>query len=120
MGMTVVITRNVPDRYRGFLASCMLEIAPGVYSSPRMTKAVRERVWMVCCEWAGLLPSDGGIVLTWRDAREPGGQGLRLLGWPKQHFAEYDGTWLVRRGLPSATATDEPTKSNPAEGPPDL
>ena len=42
--MTVVVTRNVPGRYRGFLASCMLEVAPGVYTNPGMTRAVRERV----------------------------------------------------------------------------
>ena len=44
MPMTVLVTRNAPMRYRGFLASCMLELAAGVYTSPRMTRAVRERV----------------------------------------------------------------------------
>ena len=34
MPMTVVVTRDVEARYRGFLASAMLEIAPGVYVSP--------------------------------------------------------------------------------------
>lgn len=96
MPMTVVVTRNVPDRYRGFLASCMLEIAPGVYTSPEMTAAVRERVWTVCCEWAGELPQDGGILMTWHEARMPGGQGLRLLGWPKEELVEVDGVWLNR------------------------
>ena len=36
--MTVVVTVNVESRYRGFLASVMLEIAPGVYTGPRMTR----------------------------------------------------------------------------------
>ena len=62
--MTVVVTRNVPDRYRGFLASCMLEIAPGVYTSPNLSRAVRERVWAVCCDWAGELPDDGGVLIN--------------------------------------------------------
>lgn len=44
--MTVVVTRNVEERYRGFLASCMLEIAAGVYTGPRMTTGVRDRVWI--------------------------------------------------------------------------
>ena len=35
--MTVIVTVNVEARYRGFLASAMLEIAPGVYTSPNMT-----------------------------------------------------------------------------------
>jgi len=36
MALTVLITRDVEDRYRGFLASAMLEVAPGVYSSPHL------------------------------------------------------------------------------------
>ena len=44
MSMTVVVTRNVAPRFRGFLASVMLEIAPGVYTAPEMSKGVRERV----------------------------------------------------------------------------
>lgn len=47
MPMTVVITNNVPGKYRGFLASCMLELAPGVYSHPKMNAGIRERVWNV-------------------------------------------------------------------------
>lgn len=94
--MTIVVTRNVPDRYRGFLASCMLELAPGVYSSPGMTAAIRERVWNVCCEWAGVIPEDGGLLMTWADSSSPGGQALRMLGWPKREFVELDGLWLDR------------------------
>lgn len=94
--MTVVVTRNTPDRYRGFLASCMLELAPGVYTSPTMTEGVRERVWAVCCEWAGLLPDDSGVVMTWRDPAMPSGQALRILGWPKKELVELDGLWLDR------------------------
>lgn len=97
MSMTVVVTRNVPDRYRGFLASCMLEVAPGVYTSPRMTKGVRERVWQVCIEWSAALPTDGGVLLTWRDKDQPSGQGLRTIGWAKNHIVDHEGVWIVRR-----------------------
>ncbi len=45
--MTIVVTVNVEARYRGFLASAMLEIAPGVYTSPQMTQGIRERIWDV-------------------------------------------------------------------------
>ena len=92
--MTVVVTRNVADRYRGFLASCMLELAPGVYTSPHMSHAVRDRVWNVCCEWAGLLGDDAGVVMTWRDKKEPSGQAVRILGWPRKEMVEVDGMWL--------------------------
>jgi CRISPR-associated endoribonuclease Cas2 subtype I-E len=48
--MTVIVTRDVVARFRGFLASCMLEIGLGVYTAPRMNAAVRTRVWSVLCE----------------------------------------------------------------------
>ena len=94
--MTVVVTRNVPERYRGFLASCMLELAPGVYTSPDMSRAVRERVWAVCCEWSGALPDEGGALMTWRDKQSPSGQAVLVLGWPKKELVELDGLWLER------------------------
>jgi CRISPR-associated protein Cas2 len=94
--MTVVVTRNVPERFRGFLASCMLELAPGVYTSPAMSQAVRERVWSVCCEWAGALPDDGGVLMTWYDRGMPGGQAVTCLGWPRKELVELDGIWLDR------------------------
>lgn len=75
--MTVIVTRNVEDRYRGFLTSCMLEIAPGVYTGPRMSVSVRERVWRVLGEWhAGL--RRGSIIMTWREPSVAGGQGVKL------------------------------------------
>lgn len=95
--MTVVVTRNAPERYRGFLASCMLEVAPGVYTSPRMSEGVRERVWEVCLEWNDTLPSDGGILLTWRDASQPSGQGLRVIGWARNDIVNHEGVWLAFR-----------------------
>lgn len=96
MSMTLVVTRNVEDRYRGFLNSVMLEIAPGVYTSPRMTKGIRERVWMVLAEWHGEL-RNGAIVMTWRAPEEAGGQGLAYLGEPPRELVEVDGMVLVRR-----------------------
>lgn len=88
--MVVIVTRDVADRFRGFLASAMLEIAPGVYTAPRMSAAVRERVWAVLVDWFYSL-GGGSIVMTWRDAREPCGQGLKTLGLPPIAFAEIDG-----------------------------
>ena len=88
--MVVVVTTNVADRFRGFLASAMLEIAPGVYTAPRMSKAVRERVWAVMADWHGRL-GGGSILMTWRDANEPCGQGIRTLGLPARTFVELHG-----------------------------
>ena len=104
MPMTIVITSNVAPRFRGFLASVMLEIAPGVYTGPRMTRAVRERIWSVLEDWHGALhatPSpDGGqasIVMTWRDPKADGGQAVQMLGLPRKTIVEIDGMLLVKR-----------------------
>ena len=103
--MPIVVTRNVPDRFRGFLASCMLEMAPGVYTSPHMTTAVRERVWSVCCEWAEAIPDDGGVLMTWHDKSAPSGQAVLMLGWPKKELTELNGVWLDRR-TPDSLSTE--------------
>lgn len=47
MALVTIVTRDVADRYRGFLASVMLEVAPTVYVSPRMNPGIRARVWKV-------------------------------------------------------------------------
>lgn len=96
--MTVIVTRDVPDRFRGFLASCALEIGPGVYTSPRMTVAVRERVWAVLCEWHRVL-KQGSIVMTWLDPGHRAGQQVRTLGFPPKEIVEHEGLLLVRREL---------------------
>ena len=50
MPLTLIVTRDVPGRYRGFLASVMPEVAPGVYVAPDLSKGVRERVWAVLAD----------------------------------------------------------------------
>lgn len=93
--MTVLVTRDVAPRFRGFLASCMLEIAPGVYTAPNMSKAVRERVWAVMCAWFTDLHG-GSLVITWRDKSAPGGQRIEVLGHPPKVIHDADGLYLVR------------------------
>lgn len=90
MSMTVVVTRNVSNRVRGFLASSMLELAPGVYSSPRISPAVRERVWAVLSEW---FPNEAeaSIVMVWANTEMPGGQAVLTLGCPPIKIVEIDG-----------------------------
>lgn len=98
MPMTVVVTREVAPRFRGFLASCMLEIAPGVYTAPDMTRSVRERVWAVLADWFNWT-GGGCIVLTWADSSAPTGQSFVLLGEAPKELHEEDGVTLVRRAL---------------------
>ena len=98
MPMTVVVTRDVEDRYRGFLSSVMLELAPGVYTGPRLSRGVRERVWQVMSDWHGELRR-GTIVMTWRETTAPGGQGVLMLGETRRMLVDIDGILLVRREL---------------------
>ena len=93
--MTIVVTMNVEPRYRGFLASVMLEIAPGVYTGPKMTGGIRDRVWEVLSGWHYEL-GRGAIVMTWRDPAAVGEQQLRTLGEPPKELVEADGVHLVK------------------------
>ena len=104
MPMTVIVTRNVAPRFRGFLASAALEIAPGVYTGPRMSKGVRERIWQVLSDWFEAKPTIGqqdeqkaSIVMTWRDKSAPGGQSVLTLGLPAKTLVDADGILLVKR-----------------------
>jgi len=105
--MTIAITRNVPNRFNGFINSCMHEIAPGVYAVPKMKKSVRERLWRVLLGWEELIPEDGGVVLLWRSAKAPSGLGVRILGWPKKELVEYEGMWLTFRNLIKSHDSEE-------------
>lgn len=95
MPMTMVVTRDVAPRFRGFLASCMLELAPGVYTAPQMSRGVRERVETVLSAWFDESGS-GSIVMTWYDRREPGRQGVRVFGLPPRRIVEVDGMLLTK------------------------
>ena len=104
MPMTVVITRDVEARYRGFLASALLEVSPGVYVSPDLSRAVRERIWAVVSGWHNGL-NRGAIVIIWRDLSVSGGLALRHLGDPPKEICDADGILLVKR-LQCARPTD--------------
>ena len=99
MTMTVVVTRDVAPRYRGFLASVMLEIAPGVYTSPKMSAGVRERMWGVLCDWYSQLPQ-GGLVMTWPSRTEPAGQEVVTLGHPPRLLVRHGEQVMSFRELP--------------------
>ncbi len=101
MPMTIVVTRNVEGRVRGFLASTMLEIASGVYTSPNMTPAVRDRIWGVLVGWSVGTRNDGAIM-TWPDAQAPGGQVVMVLGEPPLELHETPSVVLARRPLSDA------------------
>ena len=92
----MIVTRDVEARYRGFLTSVMLEIAPGVYVSPRMSAAVRERVWEVLADWWSSL-GRGSIVMVWREKAAAGELAMEMLGDPPKEIVDADGILLVKR-----------------------
>jgi len=97
MPLTVLITRDVEDRYRGFLASAMLELAPGVYASPHLSARSRDQIWKVVSEWHGQLQR-GSITLLHPDRHADGGLQVRQLGTPPRHPVRIDGVLLTRKG----------------------
>jgi len=98
MPLVMIVTRDVADRYRGYLGSLMLEVAPTVYISPRMNPSVRSRTWNVLMSWHTAEPQ-GSIVMVWKDANETGGIGIATLGTPPRELMDVDGLWLVHKSL---------------------
>lgn len=96
MSLTIVIARNVADRFHGFLGSVMLEVGVGVYVSPRMSKAVRERVLGVLSDWYAHL-REGSIVAVWRDTQQPGGLAFAHFGESPREIVDLEGFLAVRR-----------------------
>ena len=95
--MIVVTTRNVPEKFRGFLASCMLEVTPAVYTCPSMTKGVRERTWNVLSKWFAEI-EDASIVMIYKENTEPSGIGVLYLGEPPRRIIDADGVALSYLG----------------------
>lgn len=87
--MTVIVTRDVPERTRGFLASIMPEPAPGTYVAATLSKAVRDRAWTVISDWH--VDGRGSIVMFWKDDQAAGGVAIRMLGTPPRRLADLDG-----------------------------
>ena len=95
MPMTVVITCNSPPRVRGFLASLLLEVSPGTYAHPKLSAAVRKRVWRVLREW--FRPgTEESISMIWADSNHESGLRVEVLGHPAREFVNYDGFMLSR------------------------
>jgi CRISPR-associated protein Cas2 len=94
--MTVIVARDVADRYRGFLNSVMPEVATGVYTSPGLSKGVRERIWAVLTDWWTSLPG-GSILMVWKDNEAAGGLGVLSLGAPSRELADLEGLLVTKR-----------------------
>lgn len=96
MPLTVIVTRDVEARYRGFLTSVMLEVSAGVYVAPDMSHGVRDRVWTVLTDWWETLRR-GSLLMVWRDKTAPGHLRMDALGEPPKAIVDADGVLLVKR-----------------------
>jgi CRISPR-associated protein Cas2 len=94
MSLTVIVTRNVEDRFRGFILSCMPEISPGLYVSSNLNAGVRERLWEVIEKWHRQLPN-GSIQMIVEDKRFPSGIRVSSLGEPAKEIVDFDGYFLT-------------------------
>lgn len=96
MSLTVVITRDVEDRYRGLLASTMLEAGPGVYVSRSLNARARDDVWQVMVDWHAKLQR-GSVTMLFADSKEDGGIAVRNVGAPARRAVRIDGALLMHR-----------------------
>jgi CRISPR-associated protein Cas2 len=96
MPLTIVVTRDVEDRFRGFLGSTMLEIAPGVYAQPRMSAGVRGRILAVLRDWHATLRR-GSIIMCWAEPSAHGSLGVEVMGEPPKDMVRHEGLLLIRR-----------------------
>lgn len=95
MATTTVVISALPDRFHGFLSSCMCEVSCGVFVSANMNRRVRDHVWEVLNSWFFHDPT-GSIVMVWKHRKSPGGIRVRTLGVPKRTLTEYEGMLLVK------------------------
>lgn len=95
VGASKVVTVNVGGCYRAFLVSAILEIAPGVYTSPQMTSGIRKRIWEMPTRWHYEL-RQGSIVMTWWDPAVVDQQQIRTLGEAPKEIVDADGVYLVK------------------------
>ena len=63
---------------------------PGVYVAGNLSKAVRERAWVVLSAWH-VESGRGCVVMFWKDEQAPGGVALAMLGTPPRKLADLDG-----------------------------
>lgn len=96
MTFAVIQFANKPARFKGFLASVMLEIAPNTFVAPRFKRAALDRVWEVLRDWHAAAPE--GYVIALIGSSEPRGvPEIRTLGLPPRTILEQDEMLLLLR-----------------------
>lgn len=94
-GLTIVVTRDVDNRFRGLLRSAMLEASTSIYVSAQLNREARNRLWDVLERWHQAL-NRGCIVMLWRDPNAFSDIGVKSLGDIPRDLYETDGILLTR------------------------
>ena len=93
MSMTLVITNNVEDRFRGFILSCMPEVSSGLYISTNLNNTIRMRMWETLSDWHHSYQS-GSIILIYEDKKSLGGIAIKSLGRTTKKLFDIDGFYV--------------------------
>ena len=88
--MMVIVTNNIPQRFRGRLAAWLIEVRAGVYVGDYSVK-VRDMIW----EQIEMMLEDGDAVMAWGTNTESGFE-FRTLGKSRRMPIDYDGLRLVQ------------------------
>ncbi len=107
MPLTVVITRDVEDRYRGFAG------LGDARAGPRRLRAAadergRARPHLGGGRGMAHRLRRGSIVMCWAEPASAGGLGLSVLGEPPKDVVAHDSTLLVRRVLSPRQVAGKP------------
>lgn len=94
-GLTVIITRDVDNRFRGLLRSAMPEVSTSVYVSSQLNREARNRLWDVIDRWHKALQR-GSVIMIWRDGRLSGDMGVKIVGNAPRDLYDADGILLTR------------------------
>ena len=96
MTVLLAVISNVEDRYRGFLSSHGLEVAPSVFFMPVISSGVRDRVIDVVRSWHEEL-GNGSILFAYPKSGGPGAMCFVWLGRERRDLVEHEGLLLLRR-----------------------
>lgn len=92
--MLIIVTRNAPDRLRGYLSSTLLEIESGVYFSPIGSSRVRNQIWEIVQGWAEI---DTIATMIYHDKNVPHRFSFESIGSPPVKMMNVDGMLLSFR-----------------------
>lgn len=96
--MIVIITVNVPERTNGYLSSIMLEVNPGVFVSPNISRSVLEKTWNIVSGWWHE-NGTGNLLMMKTNKDLPGNIELRYAGSSRRKIVTLDDILCVEKAV---------------------